>query len=459
MSGNRKVVKYRKPFHINIGIIIFFIIFLYIIFNIFTYFTKKHVSVYEVEQGTIVENNTYQGLALRTESVVNASTAGYINYYLQEFKKAAYNSLICSIDQNGDVTKKIAEANKSNNTITDESRTDIGNTINDYVNSYSNTGFYNIYNFKDNLNSQISEAINLQSLNSIGDYTQYAQSNSTFQLNYAPTPGLVTYYTDGYETVTTDSFQPAMMNELNYKKNNLQDRQTINNGDPLYTLITDENWNIIVNVNEKTYESLANTSSLQIEFKEDQKKVWTTLTEKQIDGNYYLILALNNSMIRYANERFVEIELLISEKSGLKIPNTAITSKDFFTIPTEYFSKGDDSSDLGVLEKSSTTNSVTFTPLTVYYSKDDNYYIDKNDITAGTVLQKADSSDTYTVNTSASLNGVYNINKGYAIFKQIDILYQNEEYSVVKTGTDYGISLYDHIALNGSNIKEDSFIN
>lgn len=458
VSRNRKVVKYRKPLHINIGIIVFLIIFLYIIFNIFSYFTKKHISVYEVEQGTIVENNTYQGLALRAETIVNAASTGYINYYLQEFKKASFNSLICSIDQSGDITKKISAANTSN-TISDESRIDIGNSIYAYANSYSNMTFYNIYNFKDTLNSQITEAINLQSLNSIGDYTQYAQSNSTFQLNYAQVPGLVAYYTDGYESVTPDTFEPSMMNELNYKKNSLQNKDTVNNGEPMYKLITDENWNIIVNVSEKTYENLANTKSIQIEFKEDQKKAWAGLSEKTLNGNYYLVLSLNNSMIRYANERFVEIELLVLEKTGLKIPNTAITSKDFYTIPKDFFSKGDDSSNLGVLEKNSVSNSVTFTPLTIYYSNDDNYYVDKGDIAADTVIQKSDSSDTFTVNPSASLNGVYNINKGYAIFKQIDILYQNEEYSVVKTGTDYGISLYDHIALNGSNVTEDSFIN
>ena len=59
---------------------------------------------------------------------------------------------------------------------------------------------------------------------------------------------------------------------------------------------------------------------------------------------------------------------------------------------------------------------------------------------------------------TAVLKGVYNINKGYAVFKQIDILYQNEEYTVVRTGTSYGIALYDHIALDGSKVKENELV-
>ena len=74
------------------------------------------------------------------------------------------------------------------------------------------------------------------------------------------------------------------------------------------------------------------------------------------------------------------------------------------------------------------------------------------------MICETDSSDQYTITNTATLQGVYNINKGYAVFKQIDILAQNEEYSILKTGTSYGLSLYDHIALNGSEISEGELI-
>ena len=77
---------------------------------------------------------------------------------------------------------------------------------------------------------------------------------------------------------------------------------------------------------------------------------------------------------------------------------------------------------------------------------------------SGTIIKKPDSNETYTIKETKDLKGVYNINKGYAVFKQIDILYQNEEYSVLKKGTDYGISLYDHIALEGDSIEENDLV-
>ena len=66
------------------------------------------------------------------------------------------------------------------------------------------------------------------------------------------------------------------------------------------------------------------------------------------------------------------------------------------------------------------------------------------------------SQATYQIgNDTDSLIGVYNINKGYAVFKQINIIYENEEYAIIETKTSYGISLYDHIALDASKIKEN----
>ena len=78
---------------------------------------------------------------------------------------------------------------------------------------------------------------------------------------------------------------------------------------------------------------------------------------------------------------------------------------------------------------------------------------------SGDSVVKNDSSSTYTIGTdTATLQGVYNINKGYAVFKQINMIYQNEEYAIVETGTAYGVALYDHIALDGSKVQEDQLV-
>lgn len=461
MDKNKKVVKYRKPFNINIGVVIFVIIFIYLIFNIFTYMTTTHISIYEVEQGTMAANNVYRGLVLRDEQIVSSSYTGSLNYYVKEASRIGYGSLVCSVDENGDVSKMINDAGKDSSNLEQESLEAIEESILEFQNAYKTQHFYNVYAFKEDINSTLTEALSLGALNELSDYTANAGSN-TFHQIYSDTPGILVYYSDGFESVTTENFNSTMFDETSYVKNNFKKNSSVNSGEPLYKLINSEQWNIIVPIEENTATSLLDDDTIKIRFLKDDKTAYATYTVENREGTYYLIMTLRNSMVRYAKDRFLEIELLLSEETGLKIPNSSITEKEFYTIPSDYFMKGGDSSAEGLLVERTDKNgkaATEFISPTIYYKTEDYCYIDSEKITAGEQLIKPDSNETYTVGSdTAALKGVYNVNKGYAVFKQIDILYQSEEYSIVKTGTSYGISLYDHIALDSTKVNENELI-
>ena len=44
------------------------------------------------------------------------------------------------------------------------------------------------------------------------------------------------------------------------------------------------------------------------------------------------------------------------------------------------------------------------------------------------------------------------------MFRLIDFLYEYGDYCIVSDKTDYGVTLYDHIILNGSSVKENDII-
>ena len=48
------------------------------------------------------------------------------------------------------------------------------------------------------------------------------------------------------------------------------------------------------------------------------------------DGAYYGCLDFDNSMIRYADERYLNIELIFEDESGLKIPKSAVVEKPYY---------------------------------------------------------------------------------------------------------------------------------
>lgn len=105
------------------------------------------------------------------------------------------------------------------------------------------------------------------------------------------------------------------------------------------------------------------------------------------------------------------------------------------------------------------TGSVTLVQPTIYYETDDFYYIDDETVSAGDVVVKNNSSGTYTIGSDVDkLTGVYNINKGYAVFKQIDILAQNNKYTIVVQVLPMEWPCMNHIALDGSKIKENQLV-
>ena len=458
MAKNKKIVKYRKPIHINIGVIIFSIILLYVIFNIFVYLTKDHISVYEVQQGTIAENNVYSGLVLRSEVPYYSEDTGSLNYYVKDASKVAANQLVYSVDEEGSIASAINDANQDGSKMDSDSLSEVEDSIDNFKNSYSREEFYNTYTFRDDVNSMLNEALSQNALDTLSQDVSTAINNNTFHPVNAAESGVITYYVDGFEGVTVDSFTKEMFQQSNYQKTNLKANVSVSAGDPVYKMINSEIWNIIVPIDETMATRLAEHTVVEIKFLKDNKTMYAYYEIRQQDGQNYLILTLKSAMIRYAKERYLEIELLLSEESGLKIPNSAITEKEFFTVPVGFFLQGDDSSNLGCLVKKD--SGTEFVSPTIYYSDDTYYYIDSEDVQKGDILQKPDSNETYTIGTDvASLNGVYNVNKGYAVFKQIDVIYQNEEYSILKTGTTYGLSLYDHIALDGSKVTENQLIN
>ena len=465
----RKIVRYRRRFHLNIGIIIFLFVFIYFVIYLISYLTQNNISIYEVQYGQIAQSKTYTGLILRPEQVFYSQNAGDVNYYKKEGDKAGYNDLICSVDKTGDISSEISQAGLEGANLSAEELLKIQNSITNYASSYSNMQFYNVYSFKENINAQIQENLYVNALNNLEDQTASAVSKNTFSFERTTVDGILALYTDGYEDVTTDSFTANMYNPSSYSKTNLKGNTQITSGQALYKVATSENWSIMVPITKaeaKTYQKQISENSdsfvLHVKFRKDNTETNATAYIKDYGGKKFLQLDLNNSMVRFVSDRYIEVELGSNKNAGLKIPNSAITEKEFLVVPKKYVGKGDNSSSNGVIKITKDKHgkeSAEFVSINAYYETDDSYYVSQDDLSIGDIIQMPDSSEQYSLKDKASRKGVYNLDKGYAIFKQIEIVSENEEYSIVQTGTKYGVTLYDHIALDGSIVKEGDFLN
>jgi hypothetical protein len=130
-------------------------------------------------------------------------------------------------------------------------------------------------------------------------------------------------------------------------------------------------------------------------------------------------------------------------------------------VPLEYFTVGADSGNDGLIKESYSENGevkLIFVQADKYYEDGTYGYVDARLFPAGTWIRITGSEERFQLNQTGKLTGVFNVNMGYAVFKRIEKLYENEAYCIVKKDTMYGLSLYDHIALNGKTAVEQEII-
>ena len=453
-----EIKKYRKPLNLNIGIIIFAAIFIYACFYIATYFNTAHIRPYEVREGSLTSNNLYTGIAIRDEVIVKAEDSGYINYYLKEGGRAANGDLVYSIDETGKLNEYLKQNSMNESSLSDANLAQLKSEIVTFLHGFSPSNYETAYDFKYTVKGNILRMSSNSFMSSIDDLSSRYGSN--VKLCYAKDTGVVMYWNDGFEALNENTITTECFDQSKYTKNQYLESEKITAGTPVYKYCNKEEWYLVIPVDEYKANELEEEGYVKVRFMKNQLESWAQVSIfNGRDGSKFAKLLFNNSMITFCNDRFLEVELLLHEETGLKIPNSAIVQREFYLLPEE-FVVTNDSNNVVIREyiNEEGKNDKETVNVSIYSKVDGEYYVDADVLHKGDRLIKTDSAQTYTVSKSATLIGVYNMNKGYADFRQIEILYQNDEYAIVKSNTDYGLNVYDMIVQEASTVKADQFI-
>ncbi len=459
-----KIRKYRKPLNLNIGMIIFGVIFIYVVVCVIMYFQTSRIVRYEVKEGSLATNNIYRGVIIRDEKVMYNQAAGYIDYCAREGERVAANALVYIVDETGQLSQELEELGMGENTLSNRELSEFRSEIIDFVHGFDSSYYSNTYDIKYSLKNTVLKLANTNMLQSIG---AVGTNGNTVNYAYAPMTGIVSYWVDGYESLQPQDVTAAVFEgeTKTYEKKQMLSNTLMALEDPVYKLSTSENWSLVIPIEAVRGAKLQEEGFVKVKFLKNQYESWGEVKLlSNADGNTYLQLSFTNSMITFVGDRFLDVELILEDEKGLKIPNSAIVQKEFFLIPEAFVAPGGNNGGDSVLRQSYLENgdiSSESLEIEVYNfdSESKEYYVDSSILNAGDILYKQDGQETYTVSKRATLIGVYNMNKGYADFKQINILYQNDEYAIVKSNTKYGLNVYDYIVLNADTVSDDQFIN
>lgn len=445
-SNIRNFHRHRR---INLGTIVFGLVFVYIVCCVVLYFTRNRVSIYEVTTGSIAENDTFTGLALRSEQIFSADSSGYLTYVASEGERVGVQSKVYAVTTDGPLQKIVSETDTF--TVSDDI-SQIITQLNGFRAGYDDSQFGDVYTFKSSLTASMLDTL----ADTSGSY------EDVLGIRNAQAAGIVVYHTDGYEGVTYETFTPDMLNKNTYERTELAARETIQAGDSAYKLITSEEWEIIVRIDGTQRSKYEDDDYVEVRFLKDNNTAWAQISKFEIDDEWFCRLKFTNSMVRYATERYLEIDVSLDSTSGLKVPNSAIVEKQFYTVPVDYAVVNEDENKVGFYVRTTDKEGKTkdkYQEVTPYNMTDSLAYLDMSDFSEGTVLARdKGSSETYIVGTIDKLVGVYNVNKGYADFSLVTILCRNDDYSIVTPNESYGLTQYDHIVLDGSTVGDEDTI-
>lgn len=464
-NKNGKVVDINRQYGKTINkleLFIFGFIILYLVVMILQYFRSNKIQGYEIQMGSLSSSKVYTGIAIREEEIIEASTTGYINYFVREGERVSTRDTVYSIDESGKLASLLVSGELGTDEYTDDELSELRDSIIQYDKIFSELEYQNLYDFKYDLDGDVIKIVNVGMYENL---EKISQENFGSMINFGHTgkSGYFVYYTDGLENLSINDLSLSYFDQSSYQKNRMNNNQLVDSASPIGKLITSEKWSIAIPVEDDYAKELEEEQNVKIKFVKTQDSSWATVSTIKNDDQTFAVFSFQNSCATYCSDRFIDIEIVSSDIRGLKVPNSSIAEKTFFIIPAEYISKSGANGKEGVSKEvfdEEGNLSYQFVETTIYNYDEENkeYYVDNENLSIGDYICKQDSMEKMAISKSGTLIGVYNMNKGYADFKQITILAQNDDYAVVSSNTKYGLTVYDYIVLDAASVSTGDFI-
>ena len=462
MDKNNKIIKINRDIKFNIASAVVACAFLYVVITLIISLKKEPVTTYNVNKTDINNNIIIEGLAVREELVLNSEKSGYVCYYIRDGEKIMKNSMVCTIDETGQVYNTISDSESYDGLLTSNDYNEVRDLISLYKISYKDSSFYNAYNFENNLNNKVLELTNEVLMQQVGQ----SSGNSLAAIS-SPESGLVTYYIDGYENYNISNVNKSDFDKSNYKKDTLKTGDIISAGTPVVKIVPSEKWNIILPITDDqaaAINSVYSEEGARLVFKINNSSYDISMPFEIIYGNdgKYLNITLDKFMLNYMSERFVTVEIILEDDTGLKVPVSALTQKEVYQIPIGYLSGGGNQSNNNKLnvQVMGKDNEITIKQVSpMIYKTDEEYcYVDPLAFDDTDVIIDIDTNETIAVSVAPRVNieGVYSANRGIAEFRMVTVIKTMYDFALGKS--DEELNIYDNIILDSSKVHENQII-
>ena len=467
--GNARL---RPP--ITFMTVVFALILVYLVVQTILLATRDRIQAYEV--GTPVSDNvsgSYTGIVLREEHVSVAPEGGYVSCFSVNGERLSSGSTVCTLDETGLLETALRSMYFGEQMLSEDSKVRIRDMVRDSMYGYSRLDF----GTAEDIGTAIRAAV-FNGLIKDADSTAKTALYSSCTPVVADESGFVLFSLDGYEYTVPSGLS---LSDFTGEK---PAAETVNTGDQvlagqfLYKIVPGNQFSLVFPLSEQEAVRFSGRKTLTVRLDGGLEITGKFSEATGQDGTALGVLYFQKYGANLLNARRVSFFLLDTSVTGYKIPESAIVKKSFFTVDRSFITEGGGSGARGVLIEED--GKVTFREVTVYMSDSDSdsrndfiigsntAYIAGDCLEAGTVLVAPETGDSPLETTErktalgvqAVIEGVYQINSGYCVFRPVARLSSSLEtsYVIVSPGIRNGISDFDRIVLNAENVSEYELI-
>lgn len=462
MAKDRNIIKFRTRKEVNIGLVVAFGVLVLLVINIYRYFTTPHLSLYEVQAGTSGSEVSVVAMILRQETVHRTEHAGYLNYYYREGARVTKNAKIYSVNDSSEL-QDIIDLNEDNSALTVNDLNRLKGSIRSFCSGYTDADFSESYSLREEF---LSDYLRYRDISMLDTLENQTTSPNAFLTVNSSQSGIISYFSDRYDGYTKDMITGEEFLDENRTVPEYSKQTGISAIDSFaYKLLPNESWQLVIQVPEDSVSRIKMSGdTVRFRIMGDSVLYEMPYEELYAGGGVYLVVEMERYGADYLSERFLDVTVYLDAREGLKVPETAILTKDIYQIPDRFVMPGGGEEDtVGVsmerYDAESGEIKPDFVKITPLFYENGYYYVAEEDLDSAQYINSAgltsEPERAMLYSFLTNMEGVYNMNKGYAVFRRIERITDVEDYVLVRAGLAGGPALYDHIVLDVSAVTKD----
>lgn len=444
---------------------------IYFAVHIFRLNDHRSVSSYQVISGSNSTSNVYSAVILRDEAIYMSPMDGYMNYYTKNGERIGAKSIVCTMDAKGDFFKKMEEELKAreSNELSEDTLKGFQEVLARFNQNFDIRDYSGLYYGKYDITNDLMDLLNTDVYNLI---SKNSKGEAIFDLIRSTEPGIIMFSYDNYSNLKQEEINDSLFNKSKYELKKIAAGSFVEKGTPLYRVVKSDAFSVIFPLQDADKLQYFLSQKISIIFKEQGITLEGAYSHfSGADGKRYAKVDFQGNGYPFLNSRFVSIQIADSNISGYKIPVSAVTEKEYFEVPKDYVNTSKATPYMMVYNEK---GDLSKRQVSIIRSTEKEYIISAADVDMGDELYYKPDEDVnpstknpdettanlrYRLYNTQKIKGVYNIDRGYTVFKPIDIIYTTGDgYYIIDKDTPFTVKEYERISMNAADYEEGDFV-